>query len=252
MQLRRFLALIPTLAPAAAMASDPACYTPNPALSHMAESASNAGPMYPLCMGGPGEPLNEWLFSLINAGADRWTITVDLALFAATWVAVLAALWIVWRWVRGAEPVRRALLDAVASGLLGLTAVQVISTLWYHPRPFEFRLGRQLMDHAPEASFPSDHATLIFALAFSMAFTPALRRASAPMFALGLLVSWARVYLGVHWPLDMVGGLALGLAAALTIRAFGAILHRWPYDTVLRLYRATLDVLRLPAAIFPR
>ena len=101
------------------------------------------------------------------------------------------------------------------AALIGLALAQVITAIWYHPRPFEIGLGRQLLDHAPEASLPSDHATLLFSLALPLLFCATARRWGAVFLALGVVTAWSRIYLGVHFPLDMIGAFAVASS------------HRW-------------------------
>ena len=57
-------------------------------------------------------------------------------------------------------------------------------------------------------SFPSGHATTAFACATVIAW--ASPRLAVPAFVLAALVAWSRVYVGVHWPLDVLGGALLG------------------------------------------
>ena len=70
-----------------------------------------------------------------------------------------------------------------------------------------------MIAHAAETSFPSDHATILFAVAFSLlAFAAARVRASLALVA-AVAVAWARVWLGIHWPLDMLGSAVVALGA---------------------------------------
>ncbi len=82
--------------------------------------------------------------------------------------------------------------------------------------------------HVPgSASFPSGHAATSFACAVILArAAPRLRFA---LYALAALIAWSRVYVGVHYPLDVVAGAALGVAVGLAVTALprlGAALRR--------------------------
>ncbi len=73
-------------------------------------------------------------------------------------------------------------------------------------------------------SFPSGHATVAFACATTIAL--AVPRLALPLFALAALVAWSRVYVGVHYPLDVLAGAILGVALAFAIAAVGRVLRR--------------------------
>jgi undecaprenyl-diphosphatase len=61
-------------------------------------------------------------------------------------------------------------------------------------------------------SFPSGHSTVAFACATVIAWTSP--RLAFPAFLLAAAIAWSRVYVGVHWPLDVLGGAALGVLVA--------------------------------------
>jgi len=73
-------------------------------------------------------------------------------------------------------------------------------------------------------SFPSGHATVSFACATVLAL--AVPRLSLPLFTLAVLISFSRVYVGVHYPFDVLAGAVLGIAIAIALRTLGAVLRR--------------------------
>lgn len=80
-------------------------------------------------------------------------------------------------------------------------------------------LGQHFLYHAANNSFPSDHMSLACAISFSLITRGTLRRQGLALFALSVMVAWARVYMGVHFPLDMAASLGVALArAALSLR----------------------------------
>jgi undecaprenyl-diphosphatase len=72
---------------------------------------------------------------------------------------------------------------------------------------------------APQSnSFPSGHAATSFAAATVIA--AAAPRLRIPLYVLAALVAWSRVYVGVHYPLDVIGGAIYGtLLGLLLVRA---------------------------------
>ena len=69
-----------------------------------------------------------------------------------------------------------------------------------------------LVDLPVTYSFPSGHATVSFACATTLAL--AVPRLTWPLFALATLISFSRVYVGVHFPLDVLAGAVLGVLVA--------------------------------------
>jgi undecaprenyl-diphosphatase len=100
----------------------------------------------------------------------------------------------------------------VAVGLADLEA-DLGKLLIHRHRPFEHQIGPSLRTH----SFPSGHSATAFAGATMLAyFAP---RARVPLYALAVLIAFSRLYVGEHYPLDVVAGAALGTATALLLRA---------------------------------
>ncbi|HHS94293.1 MAG TPA: undecaprenyl-diphosphatase [Rhodobacterales bacterium] len=163
------------------------------------------------------DQLNQALFPLINGPADPAPAILLLAKFMADWMLYLAAAGLVIGWLRAGAGMRRALVQVAMATLLALAVNFTIAALWYHPRPFELGIGNQLIAHAPETSFPSDHATILFAVAFSLFAFGAARLWTWLALVAAVAVSWARVWLGIHWPLDMLGSIVVALGAVLIV-----------------------------------
>ncbi|MEU4079629.1 hypothetical protein DEJ45_16915 [Streptomyces venezuelae] len=84
------------------------------------------------------------------------------------------------------------------------------------PRPFRDHQGLEvLVDGKTDFSFVSDHATL--AMALGVGVFVAHRRFGLAAIGLALAEGFARVYMGVHYPTDVIGGFALGTAVALLL-----------------------------------
>ena len=122
-------------------------------------------------------------------------------------VIVLAAVYVVAR-NRSVLPVAAgAAAAAVAWALANLAKV-----IANRPRPYEVVAGAVLRQQpAHGTSFPSSHTAITIAVV--IALVPFLPRALAWV-AVGyaVLVGWSRVYLGVHYPLDILGGAGIGIA----------------------------------------
>lgn len=87
---------------------------------------------------------------------------------------------------------------------------EIVRTLWWRLRPFEVLTNvHQLISHAGGGSFPSGHAAFYFAVAGGLYFID--KRLGVLMLVGSLLIGVARVASGIHWPSDILGGLAIGM-----------------------------------------
>ena len=124
-------------------------------------------------------------------------------------VVVLTVVYVVAR-NRSVLPV---VTGAVAAGVAWLLT-HVVKVIADRPRPYEVMVDAVLRQQpAHGTSFPSSHTAVTLAIA--IALVPFLAR---PLAAAGIgfavLTGWSRVYLGVHYPLDILGGAGIGMAAA--------------------------------------
>jgi undecaprenyl-diphosphatase len=186
------------------------------------------------------ESLNQTLFLWLNAPEHPGTLTSMVAILLAEWFIWTIPLLIGIGWLRGSESTRKAMLVATASGLLGLLVNQLIGLAWTHPRPFMIGLGHTLIPHVADSSFPSDHLTLWWAVALSLVLQGGPRNAGITLTLLGVPIAWARIYLGVHFPFDMLGAVVVAAFSAwLTARGahwyLGAI-YRFATDIHRRLF----------------
>lgn len=137
-------------------------------------------------------------------------------------VVVLLACWARWR-----RPWQRAAGLATVAALLALGVGQLLNLALPRPRPFVVMPATVLVAHAADPSFPSDHAILVFAVTAVLATVS--RRLAAWLLAFSVVVLVARVYVGVHYPTDVLGGAALGATAGwATVRlARTPLVGRW-------------------------
>lgn len=197
------------------------------------------------------EALNQHLFLLLNAPPDPPAGLLMLARFLADDVVVLVAALVAALWVWGRQDGRAVLVGAGCALLTAALVNSAIGALWHHPRPFMIGLGHQLIPHAPDSSFPSDHATFMWTIGISLLLRGSWQRLGWGMMAFGMGVAWARIYLGVHFPLDMAGALLVSATASLLVIPARPIVDGVLTPAIVRLYEGAVRLLHLPAALFP-
>jgi undecaprenyl-diphosphatase len=135
-------------------------------------------------------------------------------------VALVALTFLIpWRSKRAER--RRGAVLATASAGLALLISQPIGNAVDRTRPFLAHPAHAhlLISQSHDPSFPSDHATGAFALAFGIWLYD--RTFGAVFLVLAAIVAFARVYVGTHYPGDVVGGAVLGIAVAAALFLIG-------------------------------
>lgn len=166
------------------------------------------------------EKMNLHLFALLNAGPGLSGWPLSLATAAAEYFIYAVPVGLAVGWLWGSPNTRGALLMAALVGLLALGLNGLISLFWFHPRPFMIYVGHNYLAHAPDSSFPSDHVTLLWAVGLVLVTRHGTKFAGAVVLVFAMLTAWARVYLGVHFPLDMAGAALVATLAFLTLGPF--------------------------------
>lgn len=169
------------------------------------------------------EHLNQALFLKLNATADGSFQLFALAYLCGELLIWFLPLMLVAGWLRGSAPTRRVMLEVFLSALLALLVNQIISMIWPHPRPFAIGLGHTLIPHVADPSFPSDHMTLMSVTAASL-WLQGWRSAGRLWALMAVLTAWGRIYLGVHFPFDMLGAVLVACIVARLTRQYGAML----------------------------
>lgn len=159
------------------------------------------------------------LFLTMNAGIASQPAVIEGARLIAVYAIGLVPMLLCWDWLGGERPQRETALQATATIIIALGINQLIGLFIFVPRPFAIPLGHTFLASATDTSFPSDHATVL--LSALVAYAGARRwPAALSLFVIALAICWARIYLGVHMPLDMLGALATSLLAALAAKVF--------------------------------
>jgi undecaprenyl-diphosphatase len=173
----------------------------------------------------PIEQADAWLFQLINLRLVN-PAADDLMVFLtkgnlSNHIFLLAILFIVIRKGKHALPV--LLLTIAAVGIADYTASGILKPLVQRVRPcFALEHVRLLVVQVRSFSFASSHAANSAAAA-TMTWLffhrgPFIEKLFARfMFVYALLLSYSRVYVGVHYPGDILGGIAIGICSSLLL-----------------------------------
>ena len=160
------------------------------------------------------DQLNLYLFHLLNVPdqASIWMINYA-SLIAHDLVYVFLLIFAI-AGLRGSHEVKTGIIKAAIFTAITLSISEVLSTVLNTPRPFVMEVGRTLIEHAPTGSFPSNHMSIFSGIAFAYYFS-AQRDLGRILLWTAWLVAWSRVYVGVHFPIDMVGAFLIALAVNL-------------------------------------
>lgn len=156
-------------------------------------------------VGHRGEPFDSIFVALSRLGT--WGLI---------WLAIALVGVFLWRrpWVFPVTLLALLVAELVAD---------VLKVLVKRHRPVDHPLVHHLVTY----SFPSGHTTTSFACAGTIArFAP--RNVRPLLFVLAALIGFSRIYVGVHYPLDVLAGAVLGLLVATGLRMLPGALRRSP------------------------
>ena len=195
-------------------------------------------------MSGPPDPLREekrtgdevsalieldrQAFEIINSDwsspAADWFFPAITDLHTQIWFIVVAvALLAFWIYRARKDALKWIAALAITLALSDMVAYRVVKPSIERLRPPAS--GVHVIVRGPEHtgnSFPSNHASNIFAAATILTF--ALPPLGLPFFIVATLVAYSRVYVGAHFPLDVLAGAVLGIIIANLVRL---ALLRW-------------------------
>ena len=173
------------------------------------------------------DQLNLSLFHLLNVPDQASIWMINYASLIAHDLVYFFLLIFAIAWFRGSYEVKTGIIKAFIFTAITLLMSEVLSTVLNTPRPFVMDVGRTLLEHAPTGSFPSNHMSIFSGIAFAYYFSPQ-RDLGRILIWTAWLVAWSRVYVGVHFPIDMLGAFLM----AITVNLAGLPLW-WKYQDKL-------------------
>lgn len=135
-----------------------------------------------------------------------------------------------------------AAASALGAAALGLLVNRVITSVYHRDRPFiSHPSARVFGPHKTDPSFPSDHTTAAFAIGVAVLLFDSV--AGAVFLTVAALIGVGRVFVGEHYPGDVLGGILIGAAAAFVVVRLG----RPVIALLVRLVERLTDPLVAPA-----
>jgi membrane-associated phospholipid phosphatase len=181
----------------------------------------------------------DWFLRVNHLAQATPALHAPMRVYAESGVALFAALLLLaWWWARRDQNPRTmaSAVWAPAGALLAIGLNQPLVNLVREARPYTvFPHALVLVAHSQDFSFPSDHAVMAGAVAAGVLLTN--RRLGAVTAIAAVVMAFARVYVGAHFPLDVIVGLLFG--AAVTTLGYLA-LRPLLVPTVARLTRTPL------------
>ena len=169
--------------------------------------------------------MNESIFYFLNQFAGRSDAIDSVFIFLANnfgYVLLLALVYFIVTHENREHGIREAAIALFVAGF-AWTVSEGLNYIFLIERPFAVLPDVTLIfPHEADYAFPSGHTTFYFALATALYF---YRKPIGFIVGLGtVLLGLARVISGVHWPLDILGGFAVGLAVSVLVIK---LLERW-------------------------
>lgn len=144
--------------------------------------------------------LDRWMPKITHLGGATFTVGLFILLFCFT-------------------DVRRFAFEGILSLALSHLLVQVIKRSFSRPRPYMVDSQVHIFQNPlKDYSFPSGHTTAIFSLTTTISI--ALPWAAFSLYIAAFVVGLSRIYLGLHYPIDVGIGAAIGLGFAFMMHAF--------------------------------
>ena len=148
---------------------------------------------------------HHWVGSLFH-GVEQASIPLMVVITGVLWFFARPG---------GDRKWKLACASGYASAALGYVIAYVIHHVYDRARPYEAHAIRHPWSSSTDASFPSDHTSLSFAIAFAvLAFDTV---AGVVFIVVAAIIGVGRLFIGAHYPGDVLAGLAVGLVAALVV-----------------------------------
>lgn len=152
---------------------------------------------------------NFSLFFLIFGASNKNPMLDFIMIFGAEYVIYLTFFMMFFFSIKGGLKEKKSLILALICLPIGVLIVKIIHLFFLQQRPFVTYDFLPLISQNADASFPSRHTITMSVVAFPFTY---FKSKWAPLFLfLTLWVGVSRIYVGVHYPMDILGGILVGM-----------------------------------------
>lgn len=167
---------------------------------------------------------NLSLFFLIFGLSNQYQLLDYLMIFGARYVILLTFLIIFVLVFKGSIKERKAFLLTILAIPVAVVIIKIIHLFIFEPRPFVTYHFTPLFSYDPDASFPSRHASIMSVIAF--AYTYFKSKWAILFLTFMIWIGISRIYVGVHYPLDILGGVLVGATSIVISKQIIRLLFR--------------------------
>ncbi|MBK3497096.1 phosphatase PAP2 family protein [Viridibacillus sp. YIM B01967] len=177
------------------------------------------------------------LFKLINQFAGQYSILDQLVLLFSKYGPILFGMVFIWLWFsksKNQHENRKIVLYALTIVILTIGIDKIIEMAYFRPRPYVNHAVTLLFEKSNlDPSFPSNHAAGSFALAFALFWKR--RKVGSILIIMACLMALSRIFIGVHYPLDVLAGAIIGLGVTYIVMSLSRLLES-PFNQVIHIF----------------
>lgn len=174
---------------------------------------------------------HAWLGRGLNA-LENWAVPIIAIATFGLWLLARPG---------GSRKWKLASATALGSAALALLVNQAIGKVWHRQRPFTAHPAAHVWgSRSHDPSFPSDHASVAFAIAFAVFLFD--RVVGLIFLGAAFIIGAGRVFIGAHYPADVLAGSLVGLGSALLLARGARPIIGW----LVRIVERATDPLLAP------
>jgi len=164
--------------------------------------------------------IDYFIFQKINSLAGKSVCIDSLGIFFAEYLGYFLVAILFLFLLKNSKKYRPMAVKGLISAFFARFGItELIRFLWDRSRPFVENNVNLLLNHPATSSFPSGHAAFYFGLSIIVYFFN--KKAGIFFLIASFLISISRVFVGIHWPSDVLAGAVIGIFSGwLTIKIF--------------------------------